>query len=125
MLDEFTVAIQPGHLVFILVGEHLEVVTRHGLAQQLLFTDIGLAHAFDQLLIAPRITGALVQTQLLDPIGNDFIKGFGHRLVSNSRTRQLLDRRQIVSGATAPKKRLLVELHSDVIQLDGLVDGLG
>ena len=66
LLDKTAVAVQPRHFVLVLVGQQLEVVPRHGLAQRLVSALVGLLHPRHLLAITLGVGGVLVGGQTAD-----------------------------------------------------------
>ncbi len=76
LLAEFRLAVEPRHLVLVLVGQELEVVAGDGLGQRQIVRRIGIAHALDQLAIAARQPGVLVAGKEVHAPLDDLFQGF-------------------------------------------------
>ena len=113
--------IEARDLVFVLVGDQLGVVARHRLGQHRRARKhpaFGLAHAIDELAVAPRGPPVLEANEVLLAPGDEIIERFRHRR-GEAHSGRLGDPREVGSGATAPREGRLVGLHGGSVQLDG------
>ncbi len=130
LLAEFRLAVQPRHLVLVLVGEELEVVAGDGLGQRQVIGAIGLTHPLDQLAIAARQPGTLVAGEEIHAPVDDLFQGLADRtgqarLGHFGRARQPFHGLALEHGTAAPAEGLQIQLGRHAVELDGLLDGLG
>ena len=123
--DEFTFRIKPGDLVFVLVGEELEIGPGDGVCEAGLalgHIHLGDADPVDHVGVTPGIVRILVLGQILDAFGNE-IQGLGRFRFGFGRPGDAFNRVPVIGGPAAPQECLAVEIDGDAVELQRTIDG--
>ncbi|OIQ67074.1 hypothetical protein GALL_513520 [mine drainage metagenome] len=112
------IAVQPCHLVLVLVRHQLEQVARHCFAKAGPTPgSVGLLHLIDQRLVAVSVSSVLVGCQKRHPLDDQFSQGrFFDKHHGLRGRKQGQHGRQIVGAVPAPFKRRLVMGHLHAIK---------